>query len=132
MRRRGWGRILTVASSGVVQPIDNLAISNALRAAVTGWSKTLATEVAADGVTVNVLLPGRIRTGRVDVVNAATARASGQSVEAVAAASQQTIPMGRYGRPEEFAAMAVFLASARASYVTGSTVRVDGGIIRAV
>jgi len=132
MRRRGWGRILTVASSGVVQPIDNLAISNALRAAVTGWSKTLATEVAADGVTVNVLLPGRIRTDRVDVVNAATARASGQSVEAVAEASQKTIPMGRYGRPDEFAAMAVFLASARASYVTGSTVRVDGGIIRSV
>jgi len=132
MRSRQWGRIVTVASSGVVQPIPNLAISNALRAAVQGWSKTLASEVARDGVTVNVMLPGRIQTDRVTSIDAAAAKASGKSQEDVAAASQQAIPIGRYGRVEEFAAMAVFLSSAQASYITGTTVRVDGGMIRSV
>lgn len=132
MRSRKWGRIITVASSGVVQPIPNLAISNAMRAAVNGWSKTLSAEVAADGVTVNVLLPGRIHTNRVDAIDTAAAKASGSSAADIAEASQKTIPTGRYGRPEEFASVAVFLASAQASYVTGSTIRVDGGMIRSI
>lgn len=132
MRRRGWGRVLTIASSGVVQPIPNLGISNALRAALVGWSKTLAAEVAADGVTVNTILPGRIHTERVDELDAAAAKRTGKTATEVAAQSCSTIPVGRYGRTEEFAAVAAFLAGEPASYVTGSVVRVDGGMIRSV
>lgn len=132
MRARRWGRVITVASSGVVQPIPNLAISNALRAAVVGWSKSLAGDVAADGVTVNVILPGRIHTDRVDQLDAAAAARAGSTPEAVAEASRKSIPAARYGRVEEFAAVAVFLASHQAAYVTGSVLRCDGGAIRAV
>ena len=132
MRERRWGRILTVASSGVVQPIRTLAMSNTLRSGFVGWSKTLAGEVAADGVTVNVLLPGRVATARVAQLDQAAAAASNASVEDVAKRSAATIPVGRYGRPEEFAAVAVFLASEQASYVTGATIRVDGGLIPSV
>jgi 3-oxoacyl-[acyl-carrier protein] reductase len=132
MRKRKWGRIITVASSGVVQPIPNLALSNALRAAVVGWSKSLATDVAADGVTVNVVLPGRIRTARVDEIDASAAAKSGRSLEAVAQASHNSIPAGRYGDVGEFASVVTFLASQLASYVTGSMIRCDGGAIRSI
>jgi len=132
MRERKWGRIITIASSGVEQPIPNLALSNGIRAAVVGWSKTLAAEVAADGVTVNVVLPGRIHTDRVDQLDQVAADRQGKSAEQVKAASMAGIPAGRYGRPEEFADMVAFLASDRAGYVTGSRVRVDGGMIRSV
>jgi 3-oxoacyl-[acyl-carrier protein] reductase len=132
MRARGWGRIITIASSGVQQPIPNLALSNAVRAAIVGWSKTLAGEVASHGITVNVLVPGRIHTDRVDELDAALAARSGADVKAVAAASAATIPAGRYGTPSEFAAAAVFLASTPASYITGSQIRVDGGAIRSI
>jgi 3-oxoacyl-[acyl-carrier protein] reductase len=132
MREKRWGRIISIASSGVEQPIARLALSNGIRSALIGWSKTLAAEVAADGVTVNVLLPGRIHTQRVDELDAAAAGRSGKSVEEVAAESAAGIPAGRYGHPEEFAAVAVFLASEPASYVTGSKIRVDGGAIRSV
>ena len=132
MRERGWGRIVTVASSGVVAPIPNLALSNALRSALLGWSKTLAGEVAGDGVTVNFVLPGRIATSRVEALDRANAERSGKSLEEVAKAALATIPAGRYGSPEEFAAAAVFLASPQASYITGTTIRVDGGALRNV
>ena len=132
MRERGFGRILTIASSGVVQPIPNLVISNALRSSLVGWSKTLANETAKDGVTVNVVLPGRIQTDRVEELDAVNARAQGKSVDEVAAAATAAIPAGRYGRVEEFADVVCFLASERASYVTGSSVRVDGGAVRSV
>jgi 3-oxoacyl-[acyl-carrier protein] reductase len=132
MLERKWGRILTIASSGVPQPIPNLAISNAIRASVVGWSKTLASEVAAHGVTVNVLIPGRIHTDRVDALDQIAATKQGKTAQEVAAASIATIPAGRYGKPEEFAAVATFLASEQASYVTGSMIRVDGGLIRSV
>jgi 3-oxoacyl-[acyl-carrier protein] reductase len=130
MSARGWGRIITVGSSGVVQPIPNLGLSNAIRGAVAGWSKTLAAEVAGKGITVNMVLPGRIETDRVRSLDAAAAERSGKSVEAVAEASRATIPAGRYGAPEEFGAVAAFLASRQAGYVTGSMIRVDGGMIR--
>ena len=132
MRERGWGRILTSTSSGVVTPIPNLGISNALRLSLVGWSKTLAREVAADGVTVNIILPGRIATRRIEALDDARAQREGLSVEEVARASTATIPMQRYGRPEEYAAAAAFLVSEPASYVTGAMLRVDGGLIPSI
>lgn len=132
MLARGWGRIITIASSGIEQPIPNLALSNGLRMAVLGWSKTLAAEVAPKGVTVNLVLPGRIHTDRVDQLDQAAATKQGKSRDDVAKASQAAIPMGRYGRPEEFADAVAFLASERAGYITGSKLRVDGGMIRGV
>lgn len=132
MRARGWGRVLTITSSGVLQPIPSLGISNTLRAALVNWSKTLAAEVAPDGVTVNAIVPGRIHTDRVDELDAAAAKRTGKTAEDVATQSRATIPVGRYGRVEEFSAVATFLAGEPASYVTGSVIRVDGGMIRSV
>ena len=129
MKARGWGRVITSTSMGVIAPIPNLGMSNTLRASLVGWSKTLSREVAKSGITVNVLAPGRIETDRVRSIDANTAKREGKPVEEVAAASAATIPMGRYGDPQEFADVAAFLASARASYVTGSVIRVDGGLI---
>jgi len=132
MRERGFGRVITSTSSGVVAPIPNLGVSNALRASLMGWSKTLAREVAPDGITVNVVIPGRIATDRIIQLDSARAEREGKTVDEVHAASTATIPVGRYGRPEEYAAAVVFLASEPASYITGSTLRVDGGLIPAI
>jgi len=132
MRERGWGRVLTVASSGVIQPIPNLGLSNAIRSVLVGWSKSLANDVAADGVTVNLLLPGRVHTERLDELDAAASKRTGKDIEAVRSASRATIPAGRYGTVEEFGAVACMLLSAPASYVTGSVVRCDGGAIASV
>ncbi len=132
MRERKWGRILTVASSGALQPIPNLALSNTLRLSLVGWSKTLAAEVAADGVTVNVILPGRIQTERLNEIDQHTAKVAHTTLEEVVNASKLAIPMGRYGTIEEFGAVAAFLAGVQAGYITGSTVRVDGGYMRSI
>ena len=132
MKEQRWGRILTVASSGVIEPIPGLALSNTLRPGLAGWSKTLATEVAEHGITSNMLLPGSIFTDRLKSLDAAAAERSGRPVDEVRAASEKAIPARRYGTVEEFAATAAFLCSAPASYVTGSIVRCDGGAARSV
>jgi 3-oxoacyl-[acyl-carrier protein] reductase len=129
MRERGWGRILAVGSSGVVSPIPNLALSNTGRAALAGYLKTLSAEVAADGVTVNMLLPGRIATDRLASLDATTAEREQRPVEQVSADAQAGIPARRYGRPDEFGAVAAFLCGAPASYVTGTALRCDGGLV---
>jgi 3-oxoacyl-[acyl-carrier protein] reductase len=132
MKARSWGRIINILSSGAKQPIDGLIQSNAARAAMAGAAKTLSREVAVHGILVNNICPGRIQTERVNEIDAATARRKGVSVEEVRRESCREIPMGRYGQPEEFANAVVFLASDCASYITGSTLQVDGGYIRSL
>jgi len=130
MKAAGFGRIITSSSSGVVAPIPDLAISNALRLALLGWSKTLSKEVARDGITANVVIPGRIATKRVASLDQARADAQpGRALEDVVSASTSTIPIGRYGTVDEFAALVAFVAGAPASYITGSALRVDGGLL---
>ena len=129
MRERGWGRVLAIGSSGVVSPLPNLAASNVGRAALAGYLKTLAAEVAADGVTVNLLLPGRVATDRVASLDTAAAQRTGRTVEAVEAEARGRIPAGRYGRPDEFGAVGAFLCSELAGYVTGVALRCDGGLV---
>lgn len=132
MLSAGWGRVITIGSSSIEQPIPGLAISNAVRSAIAGWSKTLASEVAAQGVTVNMVLPGRIDTDRIRELDGARASARGISVEQARAESLRDIPAGRYGEADEFGGVVAFLASIQAGYITGSMLRVDGGLIRSV
>jgi len=132
MRERRWGRILAVGSSGVTAPLPNLAVSNTGRAALAGYLKTLAAEVALDEVTVNMLLPGRIATDRVSELDQAAAKRRGTTPEAIQLESRKTIPARRYGDPAEFGAAAAFLCSAPASYITGVALRCDGGLIRSL
>ena len=132
MRQRKWGRIITSTTSGAIAPIKNLAISNTLRAALLAWSKTLAAEVAADGITVNIIMPGRVATDRLRQLDEARAKREGKSYEDVVKLSLGQIPMGRYGDPQEYGDTATFLASQNASFITGSVIRVDGGQIQAI
>lgn len=132
MRARHWGRIITSTSSGVIAPIPNLGISNALRLSLVGWSKTLAREVGKDGITANIVVPGRIATDRIKFLDEAKAKREGRTVEEVSTESTSSIPLGRYGKPEEYADVVTFLASEHAAYVTGSVVRIDGGLIPSV
>jgi 3-oxoacyl-[acyl-carrier protein] reductase len=132
MRRAGYGRIVAITSSAVKEPIPNLALSNAARAAATGFLETLSREVAAEGITVNAILPGRILTDRIRAL--AMERAGSEDVTEEEALARQAadVPMGRLGRPEEVGDLAAFLASERASYLTGCMVSVDGGILRSL
>lgn len=132
MRQRKWGRIINVASESVVQPIPQIAISNTLRGAVVGWAKTLAGEVAADGITVNTMLPGAFQTDRVLQFQRIASQREGIAPEEFLRRSARNIPVGRLGQPAEFGAAAAFLASPLAGYITGSMIRLDGGSIRSI
>ena len=130
MKERRWGRILNVTSIAVKQPIDGLMLSNSLRAAVTGFARTLANEVAPFNITVNNIMPGYTRTDRVEELARANSQKTGASLKDAYARWEKEIPMGRLGEPREFAALAAFLASERAGYITGTSIAVDGGWIR--
>jgi 3-oxoacyl-[acyl-carrier protein] reductase len=132
MKERRWGRILNITSITVKQPVENLMLSNSLRAAVTGFARTLADEVAAYGVTVNNILPGYTRTERVEELALMMARKEGIAPEEFKARWESEIPMRRLGEPREFAALAAFLVSERAGYINGTSIPVDGGWIRSL
>jgi 3-oxoacyl-[acyl-carrier protein] reductase len=130
MRKNRWGRLLTITSVSVKQPIDNLVLSNSIRVAVTGLAKTLANEFGADGITVNNVCPGYTLTERLGELADTLAKNSGTSREAVLKNWAAQIPLGRVATPEEFAALVAFLASERASSINGSTIAVDGGWVK--
>ena len=132
MKERKWGRIINVTSIAVKQPVDNLILSNSLRAAVTGFARTLANEVAPFNITVNNVMPGYTRTQRVEELAEKNAALHGSTAEQERGVWEGQIPMKRLGEPREFAAMVAFLASDRASYTTGASIPVDGGWIRAL
>jgi len=132
MQQRKWGRIINVTSIAVKQPVDNLILSNSIRSAVTGFARTLANEVAVDGITVNNILPGYTRTERVEQLADATAAREGVARQDIVARFEAQIPMRRLGEPKEFAALAAFLASEQASYITGQSIAVDGGWIKSL
>ena len=132
MTARGGGAILMSTSSSVKEPIQNLGLSTVLRASVSALAKTLALELAASGIRVNQIVPGRIDTDRVRQLDEINGKKQGVSAEQAKAKSMLSIPMARYGEPEEFGRVAAFLLSNAASYMTGATVQVDGGLIRSV
>jgi len=132
MQKNRWGRLITITSSAVKQPVDGLLLSNSVRAAVTGLARTLANEYAADGITVNNVCPGYTRTARLDHLAATISARTGSKPEEVFASWEREIPARRLGTPQEFAAVVAFLASERASYLTGTSIAVDGGLIRSL
>jgi 3-oxoacyl-[acyl-carrier protein] reductase len=132
MQKNKWGRLITITSSAVKQPVDGLLLSNSLRSAVTGLARTLANEYAADGITVNNVCPGYTRTDRLDNLASAISARTGTKPEDAFAKWESQIPAGRVGTPEEFAAVVTFLASERASYVNGVSIAVDGGLVRSL
>ena len=132
MKERRWGRILNITSIAVKQPVDNLILSNSLRAAVTGFARTLANEVAPFGVTVNNIMPGYTRTERVEELAQMMAGKQAITPAEFVARWEKEIPMRRLGEPREFAALAAFLVSERASYITGTSIPVDGGWIKSL
>ncbi|MEM9487855.1 MAG: SDR family oxidoreductase [Myxococcota bacterium] len=132
MKKRGWGRIVNITSIAAKQPVDNLILSNTMRAGVTGFAKTLANEVAEFGITVNNVLPGYTRTDRLDQLAENMAQARNSSRDEIFKTWADFTPMKRIGTPEEFAAVVAFLASERSSYVTGVSLQVDGGVSRSL
>jgi len=132
MRARKWGRVIVVGSTGMQHPIPTLALSNTLRASIWGWLKTLAPEVAPDGVTMNVLAPGTILTDRVTETTTKRAAVAGITYDDALAQAAKEIPAGRLGVPGDYGPMGAFLASERGTYITGTMVRVDGGRVRSM
>lgn len=132
MKEVGAGRIVNFASSSIKQTLDNLILSNTFRAGIVGLSKSLSQELAKDNILINTVGPGKIATDRVAELDQVHANKIGQTYEEVKAASEQSIPMGRYGKPEEFAKMVVFLCSGANTYVTGQSLVVDGGLVKAI
>jgi 3-oxoacyl-[acyl-carrier protein] reductase len=132
MQKNKWGRLITITSSAVKQPVDGLLLSNSIRAAVTGLARTLANEYAADGITVNNVCPGYTRTARTDDLAAKISARTGSKPEEIIAGWESEIPARRLGTPKEFAAVVAFLASERASYVNGTSIAVDGGLVRSL
>lgn len=132
MQAAKYGRIINIVSTSVYEPIPGLGVSNTIRAAVAAWAKTLAGEVAADGVTVNNVLPGFTETGRLEKLFAAKAGKSGKSVETIAEEARAQVPMRRFALPEETAAAIAFLASPAAGYITGHSLPVDGGRLHGI
>lgn len=132
MRERGWGRVIAILSSGVRQPIADLVYSNAGRSALAAWLKTTARSIGAEGVTLNGVMPGRIATPRIHELDSGRAEREGRTEEEVRAGHIATIPAGRYGDPAELGVLVAFLASEKASYITGQLIAVDGGLITGV
>ena len=132
MRQAAYGRIVNVISTSVKEPIANLGVSNTVRAAVAGWAKTLAGELAADGITVNNVLPGYTRTGRLDGLLSTQAKNTGRSENDIASDLMATIPARRFGEPAEVAAVIAFLCTPAAAYVNGVSIAVDGGRTRSL
>ncbi|MFQ5651838.1 MAG: SDR family oxidoreductase [bacterium] len=132
MQKQKWGRIVNVTSVSVKQPIHELLLSNSLRLSVVGWAKTLSNQVAADGILINNVCPGWTRTDRVAEIFEARARAQNTTPDEVEAGITAGIPSRRLGRPEELANLVVFLASEKASYITGTSIQVDGGAVRGI
>jgi 3-oxoacyl-[acyl-carrier protein] reductase len=132
MRAARWGRIVNIVSSSVEQPIPGLIVSNALRPAIAGWAKTLAGEVAADNILVTCVAPGRILTARTEALDRSMSEKLGRPIEQIRSDRVSAVPLKRYGTTEEFGAAVAFVASERASYLTGSVLRVDGGAIAAL
>jgi 3-oxoacyl-[acyl-carrier protein] reductase len=130
MRKRQWGRVVNITSISVKQPISNIILSNTARAGVVAMAKTLSGQVANEGITVNNVCPGTILTDRVRSLTESRAESENKSIEEVREDQVADIPMGRLGRPEELAALITFLASERASYITGTTIQVDGGMYK--
>lgn len=130
MRRNRWGRVVAITSVSVKQPIDGLLLSNTARPGVVGFIKTISRDLAADGILCNVVAPGYIHTARVESLVAGQADARGISREEVLEGMTAHIPAGRIGRPSEFANAVAFLASEAASYITGHTLQVDGGLVK--
>jgi len=132
MKKHQWGRFITITSISVKQPIDGLLLSNSVRAAITGLARTLANEFGPFGITVNNVCPGYTQTERLDELAESAARASGANRESIYAKWTAGTPLGRLGKPEEFAAVVAFLASERASYINGTSIAVDGGMVRSL
>lgn len=132
LRQSGRGRIINMVSTSVKQPVEGLILSNAVRSGVIGLAKTLASELAPDGITINNIAPGRFDTARIRELDQARAHAQGITEEQARQAAITQIPLGRYGRPEEFAYLAAFLASDKAAYITGTTIQIDGGMVKGV